>query len=169
MSSLKRIGISLFIVLLSILFLITNNVPKSTFEFYLVRIYGSFYQYVDCEDVLQYAVSKESTYTELQNYMSEEIYNNLSIKTKSFYKNENAWDGAICVLSQKQDRFNPDIIYLDVALLYDEGKSIVVHPWIRQLVLEKNKTSWRIVKFIEPGKKWYDPFYIGQIYFFAYP
>lgn len=135
----------------------------------MVRVYGSFHQYIDCEDVLKHAVSKTSNYAELKEYMSEEIYNNLSIKTKSLYSQNQIWDGKICVLSQKEDEDDPDIVYLDVAILYDDGTNLVIYPWIEQLILRKNHNSWKIIKVIEPWKKWYSPFYLGNVYFFAFP
>ena len=64
----------------------SNNNILGSIKLYEKLHNPSYVEYVHCDDILNRAVSKNENYESVSKYMSEEIYNNLSIKTKSFYK-----------------------------------------------------------------------------------
>ena len=75
----KKIFLIISIFILLLLIHQSNNILGS------IRLYEklhkpSYVEYVHCEDILNKAVSKNENYESVSKYMSEEIYNNLSIK-----------------------------------------------------------------------------------------
>ena len=142
---------------------------KSTIDLYIILNYKPFTTYVDCKDVLTKAASKETTYADVSPYMNEEIYNNLSVKTKSFYHSNQTWDDVIQVIHQQQDRDDHRLVYVDI-IEYSTEKEPIKWIRVRQLAILAEGDSWQIIKYIEPMKpRWYTPTYIGRVYSLILP
>ena len=163
----KKIVISTIscIFLLEIFFSIFPlTLVKSTTNLYLILNHRPFITYVDCEKVLTQAASKDTIYADVSQYMDEGIYNNLSVKTKSFYWDGQPWDDVIHVIHQEQDKDDPRLIYVDFIEYSTKNESV---KWVRlrQLAILSNENSWNIIEYIEPiDLDWYAPTYFEHVY-----
>lgn len=156
-----------FLIIFFLIFPIT--MVTSTIDLYFILNHKPFVTYVDCEHVLTQAASKSTLYKDVSQYMNEEIYNNLSIKTKSYYQNTQSWDDVIQVIHQEQDQNDPRLVYVDFIEYSTKQEST---KWIRlrQLAIVKDENSWKIVKYIEPMKgDWYAPTYFEHVYSIILP
>lgn len=161
------ISICIFFVIFFIIFPYTY--VKATIDLYIILNYKPFVTYVDCQNILTKAASKKTMYNDVQLYMNEEIYNNLSVKTKSYYRKEQPWDDVIHIIHQQQDVDDNRLIYVDF-IEYSTEKENIKWVRVRQLVLLTDGNSWKIIKYIEPMTlKWYNPTYIGHVYSFILP
>ncbi len=161
------IGIGFFSVIFFMMFPYT--LVKSTIELYIVLYNKPFTVYVDCQDILNRAASKRTTYDEVNQYMNEEIYNNLSVKTKSYYRSTQPEDDVIHIVNQKQDADDQRLVYVDF-IKYSTKKEPDKWVRIRQLVIMREQDSWKIIKYIEPmTPAWYRPTYFGNVYSFILP
>lgn len=146
-----------------------NPTLKGTIELYIIMNYKPFEKYIACDDILNMAASKDSTYADVSPYMNEEIYNNLSVKTKSYYRSALPYDEVIQVINQKQDVNDPHMLYVDI-IQYNTALETVKWVRVRQLVAIKDGASWKFVKYIEPMTwNWYHPTYFGHVYTLILP
>lgn len=127
----------------------------------------SYVEYVYCDDILNRAVSKNENYESVSKYMSEEIYNNLSIKTKSFYKPNQKWNQKIYVINQIKDLTDNKIIYVDF-ILYDDQNELVKYVSTGRVSILKDGVNWKIIDYIQSTKPLPDD-YIGTVYNFILP
>lgn len=160
----KFLIISIFILLL--LIYQSNNILG------YIRLYEklhkpSYVEYVHCEDILNKAVSKNENYESVSKYMSEEIYNNLSIKTKSFYEPNQKWNQKIYVINQAKDLIDDKIIYVDF-ILYDDQDELVKYVSIGRVSVLNDGGFWKIIDYIQSTKPSHDD-YIGTVYNFMLP
>ena len=156
--------ISIFIVLL--LVYQSNNILGSI-KLYEKLHNPSYVEYVYCDDILNRAVSKNENYESVSKYMSEEIYNNLSIKTKSFYKPNQKWNQKIYVINQIKDLTDNKIIYVDF-ILYDDQNELVKYVSTGRVSILKDGVNWKIIDYIQSTKPLPDD-YIGTVYNFILP
>lgn len=85
-------------------FLFPMSTVKSTVNLYWILNHRPFVTYVDCERVLNRAASKDTVYADVSRYMDEGTYNNLSVKTKSFYHDGQPWDDTVHVIQQQKEK-----------------------------------------------------------------
>ena len=85
-------------------FLFPMSTVKSTVNLYWILNQRPFVTYVDCERVLNRAASKDTVYADVSRYMDEGTYNNLSVKTKSFYHDGQPWDDTVHVIQQQKEK-----------------------------------------------------------------
>ena len=156
--------ISIFIVLL--LVYQSNNILGSI-KLYEKLHNPSYVEYVYCDDILNRAVSKNENYESVSKYMSEEIYNNLSIKTKSFYEPNQKWNQKIYVINQIKDLTDNKIIYVDF-ILYDDQNELVKYVSTGRVSILKDGVNWKIIDYIQSTKPLPDD-YIGTVYNFILP
>lgn len=156
--------ISIFIVLL--LVYQSNNILGSI-KLYEKLHNPSYVEYVYCDDILNKAVSKNENYESVSKYMSEEIYNNLSIKTKSFYEPNQKWNQKIYVINQIKDLTDNKIIYVDF-ILYDDQNELVKYVSTGRVSILKDGVNWKIIDYIQSTKPLPDD-YIGTVYNFILP
>lgn len=156
--------ISIFIVLL--LVYQSNNILGSI-KLYEKLHNPSYVEYVYCDDILNRAVSKNENYESVFKYMSEEIYNNLSIKTKSFYEPNQKWNQKIYVINQIKDLTDNKIIYVDF-ILYDDQNELVKYVSTGRVSILKDGVNWKIIDYIQSTKPLPDD-YIGTVYNFILP
>lgn len=147
----------------------THSVLRQTLDLYIIMHFKKSPVYVNCVPILTQAVSKNNDYRPFFAYMNEEIYNNLSIKTKSYYREGQDWDNGLYVLSQVQDVDDARLIYVDI-ITYPKTEAFEKSVTLRQLVIFKENNSWKVIKYIEPIKSgWYKPTYLGRVYSFILP
>lgn len=156
--------ISIFIVLLLVY---QNNNILGSIKLYEKIHNPSYVEYVHCDDILNRAVSKNENYESVSKYMSEEIYNNLSIKTKSFYEPNQKWNQKIYVINQIKDLTDDKIIYVDF-ILYDDQNELVKHVSTGRVSILKDGVNWKIIGYIQSTKPLHDD-YIGTVYNFILP
>ena len=85
-------------------FLFPMSTVKSTVNLYWILNHRPFVTYVDCERVLNRAASKDTVYADVSRYMDEGTYNNLSVKTKSFYHDGQPWDDTVHAIQQQKEK-----------------------------------------------------------------
>lgn len=164
-----RVGvlIIIFAILLGIL-----HISKlgNTLELYILMHYKPFPSYINCNDLLNKAASKTTVYSDVSEYMNEEIYNNLSIKTKSYYNPVNSYDEVIQVIHQKTEANNPCLVYIDI-IQYNTSPEYIKRIRLRQLIAQKDSdTSWKLIKYVEPMTwNWYKPTYFEYVYSIILP
>ena len=143
---------------------------KSTAELYIITRFKPYTEYVPCEEVLYRAVSRYGTYEEAAPYMNEEIYNNLTIKTKSYYKPESEIDDLAYVINQQEDADDPRIVYVEM-ITYSNKDTWERSVGTQRLILLKEGDSWRITKYIEVGKLtgYEGAHYFGTVYSIGLP
>ena len=156
--------ISIFIVLLLVY---QNNNILGSIKLYEKLHNPSYVEYVHCDDILNRAVSKNENYESVSKYMSEEIYNNLSIKTKSFYEPNQKWNQKIYVINQIKDLTDDKIIYVDF-ILYDDQNELVKYVSTGRVSILKDGVNWKIIDYIQSTKPLPDD-YIGTVYNFILP
>lgn len=156
--------ISIFIVLLLVY---QNNNILGSIKLYEKLHNTSYVEYVHCDDILNRAVSKNVNYESVSKYMSEEIYNNLSIKTKSFYEPNQKWNQKIYVINQIKDLTDDKIIYVDF-ILYDDQNELVKYVSTGRVSILKDGVNWKIIDYIQSTKPLPDD-YIGTVYNFILP
>lgn len=156
--------ISIFIVLLLVY---QNNNILGSIKLYEKLHNPSYVEYVHCDDILNRAVSKNENYESVSKYMSEEIYNNLSIKTKSFYEPNQKWNQKIYVINKIKDLTDDKIIYVDF-ILYDDQNELVKYVSTGRVSILKDGVNWKIIDYIQSTKPLPDD-YIGTVYNFILP
>lgn len=103
--------IFLFILILLILIIQNVGIPS----FYQLEKPAKSYQitakdypkYIDCEQMMNDVSSAKVSYAQVQNYMTEQVYNALSGKTKSWYtEHGEIYDTEIKVINEQLDTDN---------------------------------------------------------------
>lgn len=157
----------IFLVLL-LYFVFPSDYVKDTVSLYMFLYHRPCNTYVVCQDILNQAVSKNTVYTDVQKYMSKDIYNRLSVKTKFYYREEQYWDEKIHVISQKQDEKDKRLFYIDF-IEYSTKKEFTKWIRMRRVIIFLDGTCWKIIKYIEPLDYWHEPIYIETVYSFILP
>lgn len=86
-------------VFILLLLVYQNNNILGSINLYEKLHNPSYVEYVHCDDILNRAASKNENYESVSKYMSEKIYNKLSIKTKSIYEPNQKWNQKIYVIN----------------------------------------------------------------------
>ena len=145
-------------------FLFPMSTVKSTVNLYWILNHRPFVTYLACERVLNRAASKDTVYSDVSRYMDEGTYNNLSVKTKSFYHDGQPWDDTVHVIHQQQDKDDPRLSYVDF-IEYSTKKESIKWIRLRQLAVLAEGDSWKVIKYIEPiDSTWYAPTYFEHVY-----
>lgn len=137
-----------------------------------IRLYSKIYtgehlSYVDCSFVLTKAVSKTGYYRDVSQYMRQEIYNSLSIKTKSYYRENQEWDEKIYIVAQKKDLSDDRVVYVDF-ILYDNQDRFIKYVRFGRLRIMSDGGKWQVLDYIQSDKPVNDE-YIGNVYWFILP
>lgn len=162
----KKIFLLVTVAIVLILSYQFNNI-KNSINLYKKLYDISFVEYVNCSDILNKAVSRRGNYTDVSEHMSEEVYNTLSIKTKSFYKENQLLDQTIYIINQTKDLDNDKIINVDF-ILYDNQDNFVKKVKKGRVRILKNMDNWKVLDYMQSDKPVGDE-YIGNVYFFVLP
>lgn len=146
--------IFLFILILLILIIQNVGIPP----FYQVEKPAKSYQitakdypkYIDCEQMMNDVSSAKVSYTQVQNYMTEQVYNALSNKTKSWYTEDGEiYDTEIKVINEQLDTDNPQTVYIELLYFFQSPTENKGGVWYAKITAVKNENTWKLLKYTE--------------------
>lgn len=160
------------IIVLSVVILVILGISQFTTIRNSIRLYNKIYTNerlldVDYGFVLTKAVSKNGYYKDVSEYMGKETYNSLSIKTKSYYSENQEWDEKIYIVGQKKDLNDNSVVYVDF-ILYDNQDRFIKSVKTGRLRIMIDGGKWKILEYIQSDKPMNDE-YIGNVYWFVLP
>lgn len=94
--------------------------------------------------------SAKVSYAQVQNYMTEQVYNALSGKTKSWYtKHGEIYDTEIKVINEQLDTDNPQTVYIELLYFFQSPTENKGGVWYAKITAVKNENTWKLLKYTE--------------------
>lgn len=146
--------IFLFILILLILIIQNVGIPP----FYQVEKPAKSYQitakdypkYIDCEQMMNDVSSAKVSYAQVQDYMTKQVYNALSGKTKSWYTEDGEiYDTEIKVINEQLDTDNSQTVYIELLYFFQSPTENKGGVWYAKVTAVKNENTWKLLKYTE--------------------
>lgn len=146
--------IFLFILILLILIIQNVGIPP----FYQLEKSAKSYQitakdypkYIDCEQMMNDVSSAKVSYAQVQDYMTEQVYNALSNKTKSWYtEHGEIYDTEIKVINEQLDTDNSQTVYIELLYFFQSPTENKGGVWYAKVTAVKNENTWKLLKYTE--------------------
>ena len=129
---------------------IKQNLNKSHYAYELMH--KTYTPYIPpCEDILMAIMQNKQSYDEnMQKIMTEQVYNMLSLTTKSWYRDDFSIPSTkLKIIDEFPGKNNPHIIYLDVMIIYMQSKDLLFgyHIGYGEIKAEKSNDSWKLIYY----------------------
>lgn len=150
--------IYLFILILLILIIQNIGIPplyqtKKPVNSYQITA-KDYPKYIDCEQLMNDVSSAKVSYAHVQNYMTEQVYNALSGKTKSWYtEHGEIYDTEIKVINEQLDTNNPQTVYIELLYFFQSPAENKGGIWYAKVTAVKNENTWKLLKYTEAVSK----------------
>ena len=94
--------------------------------------------------------SAKVSYAQVQNYMTEQVYNALSNKTKSWYTEDGEiYDTEIKVINEQLDTDNSQTVYIELLYFFQSPTENKGGVWYAKVTAVKNENTWKLLKYTE--------------------
>lgn len=146
----------IYLLILILLILIIQNIgipplyqlEKPVKNYQITAI--DYPKYIDCEQLMNDVSSAKVSYAQVQDYMTEQVYNALSSKTKSWYtENGEIYNTEIKVINEQLDTKNPQSVYIELLYFFQSPTENKGGIWYAKVSAVKNENTWKLLKYTE--------------------
>lgn len=146
----------IYLLILILLILIIQNIgipplyqlEKPVKNYQITAI--DYPKYIDCEQLMNDVSSAKISYAQVQDCMTEQVYNALSGKTKSWYtENGEIYHTEIEVINEQLDTKNPQTVYIELLYFFQSPTENKGGIWYAKVSAVKNENTWKLLKYTE--------------------
>lgn len=146
----------IYLLILILLILIIQNIgipplyqlEKPVKNYQITAI--DYPKYIDCEQLMNDVSSAKVSYAQVQDYMTKQVYNALSGKTKSWYtENGEIYNTEIKVINEQLDTKNPQSVYIELLYFFQSPTENKGGIWYAKVSAVKNENTWKLLKYTE--------------------